>query len=261
MLPKKYRGTQRMSNAPNVVRVRHELRRRLLTVANVQKLAPKMLRITFKGDELQGFTSLGFDDHVKLFFSASDAAPIMRDFTPRRFDVQARELAIDFYLHAEGAATTWAAQAAPGQTLTIGGPRGSSIISLEGIDSHVLIGDETAIPAIGRRLEELSPSTRALVVIEAETECVQNLSSSAQVEIIWVPRDLRYDGAGQQLIEKLRTLEFPDGRCFVWAATETRAARAIRRYLIDERGFNKSWVKAAAYWQRGASAVHEVIED
>ena len=48
----------------------------------------------------------------------------------------------------------------------VGGPRGSSIISSEGIDSHLLIGDETALPAIGRRLEELPPGSRALVVIE-----------------------------------------------------------------------------------------------
>ena len=48
-------------------RVRHELRRRALTIKQVERIAAHMIRVTFTG-ELDGFTSLGFDDHVKLFF-------------------------------------------------------------------------------------------------------------------------------------------------------------------------------------------------
>jgi NADPH-dependent ferric siderophore reductase len=48
-----------------------------------------------------------------------------------------------------------AAQATVGQFLETGGPKGSAIISRTGIDLHVLIGDETGLPAISRRLEEL----------------------------------------------------------------------------------------------------------
>jgi NADPH-dependent ferric siderophore reductase len=252
-----------MNSEPQVTRVRHELRRRQLTVSRVEKLAPKLTRITLSGEELQGFTSLGFDDHVKLFFPSPESTPepIMRDFTPRCFDAAERELTIDFVLHHEGPAATWAAQVSPGQTLAVGGPRGSAIIALEGIDSHLLIGDETALPAIGRRLEELSPGIRALVVIEAECGCAYPLSSRADLQIVWVARDARYAAPGEQLIATLRTLAFPQGRCFAWAAAETHAARAIRRYLTDERGFAKPWVKAAGYWQRGATAAHEVIQD
>lgn len=269
-----------MNSTPKITRVRHELRLRLATVARVEKLAPKMVRVTLRGEDLHGFTSLGFDDHVKLFFPTADGdlilpvvgsqaaphadgdpAPIMRDFTPRAFAATAAELTIDFLLHGDGPATTWAAQAAPGQKLGIGGPKGSSIISLEGIDSHAFIGDETAIPAIGRRLEELPANTAALVVIEADDDCVQPLSSRADTEIVWVKRDSRYDAPGAQLVDKLRALQLPQGRCFAWAATETQAARAIRRHLTAERGMDKQWVKAAGYWQRGASGVHSVIQD
>jgi NADPH-dependent ferric siderophore reductase len=49
-------------------RVRHELRRRQLAVQAVEKISPKMVRVTLSGEELAGFTSLGFDDHVKLLF-------------------------------------------------------------------------------------------------------------------------------------------------------------------------------------------------
>ncbi|MGA8357507.1 MAG: siderophore-interacting protein, partial [Xanthobacteraceae bacterium] len=48
-------------------RVRHEPRRRTLTVRQVETIAAHMVRVTLSGD-LEGFTSLGFDDHVKLFF-------------------------------------------------------------------------------------------------------------------------------------------------------------------------------------------------
>jgi NADPH-dependent ferric siderophore reductase len=251
-----------MNSTPNIVRVRHEARRRNLTVSRVEKLAPKITRVTLSGEELQGFTSLGFDDHVKLFFpSPVDHQQQMRDFTPRRYDADAGELTIDFFVHDDGPATTWVAQTSPGQTLTVGGPRGSSIISVEGIDSHLLIGDETALPAIGRRLEELPASSRALVVIEAARGCTYPLASRADLQIVWVPRDRQFEKPGEQLIATLRTLQIPQGRCFAWAATETHSARAIRRYLTHERGFEKHWVKAAGYWQRGAQATHEVIQD
>src|SRR5690242_12996354 len=74
-----------MSAAPQVTRVVHELKRRRLTVARVEKLAPGMRRVVLRGKELAGFTSLGFDDHVKLFFFNAGVTE-MRDFTPRRFD-------------------------------------------------------------------------------------------------------------------------------------------------------------------------------
>jgi len=96
-------------------------------------LTPRMRRITLGGPELAGFVSLGTDDHVKLFFpqNAAEQAtletlvigagkdngpmPAMRDYTPRRYDLDTLELDIDFVLHGDGPAATWAEQARPGQ--------------------------------------------------------------------------------------------------------------------------------------------------
>ena len=131
-----------------------------------------MVRITLAGD-LEGFTSLGFDDHVKLFFpdgtKNADGTPNMlgRDFTPRRYDPAANTLEIDFAIHDAGPATRWAAQAKPGDALALGGPRGSFIIPTT-FDWHLLIGDETALPAISRRLAELPAGTRAVVLVEVD---------------------------------------------------------------------------------------------
>jgi NADPH-dependent ferric siderophore reductase len=251
-----------MSDLPHVTRVRHDTKRRRLTVARVDRLAPKMVRVVLRGEDLPGFTSLGFDDHVKLFFSSGPGGPepAMRDFTPRRYDAGAGELWIDFYLHEAGPATSWASQVAVGQELAVGGPRGSSVISLEGINVHVLVGDETALPAIGRRLEELPPQVRALVVLDIEEEAHgYPLASAAQLEVVMVhPGDPA--SRADRLIEVLRN-HYPAGACFTWVAAESHVARAIRRYLMSERGIDKRWIKAAGYWRRGAVGMHETITD
>src|SRR5258705_8039893 len=90
------------SRAPH--RVRHQPRRRELDVLRVDKIAAHMIRVTLGGD-LDGFTSLGFDDHVKLFFPTgrndADGKPETdsRDYTPRRYDPKANTLDIEFVLH------------------------------------------------------------------------------------------------------------------------------------------------------------------
>ncbi len=253
-----------MSNGPDITRVRHELKRRRLTVARVERLAPEMVRVVLQGAELEGFTSLGFDDHVKLFFpSPEEGTPAaMRDFTPRRHDSVADELWIDFFLHEAGPAASWAMRVAVGDSLDVGGPKGSMILSPAGIDSHVFIGDETALPAISRRLEELPGSTRALVLFEVDSASDwPPLQSPASLEVIRVVRKANPVSPAYELIEQLRTVDFPQGQSFIWVALESQSARTIRRYLREERGIGKDWIKAAAYWQRGAVGVHQRIEE
>jgi NADPH-dependent ferric siderophore reductase len=261
-----------MNEFPNVVRVRHELRRRRLTVARVERLPPQMVRVVLKGSELEGFTSLGFDDHVKLFFPTPDdsvtadagdtGAAVMRDFTPRRYDAAAGELWVDFFLHKGGPAASWAAQATVGQTLVVGGPKGSAILAPDGIDGHVLVGDETALPAIGRRLDELSPDTRTLVVVETDVNADRPVfPSRPALDVIWVARNQTADSPARQLIDTLRGVSLPPGRCFVWVALESQAARAVRKFLCDERGIHRKWIKAAGYWQRGTAGTHDSISE
>ena len=81
-------------------------------------------------------------------------------------------------LHGDGPASTWADQAKVGQHLYIGGPRGSMIVP-DIFDSYLLIGDETAIPAIARRLEELPAGRTVLAVIEIADAAEQQALHSA----------------------------------------------------------------------------------
>ena len=248
-------------------RVMHEIKRRRLEVLRVVDLTPRMRRITLGGPELAGFISLGTDDHVKLLFpqNAEQAAaletlvlgagksdvpmPEMRDYTPRRYDLDKLELDIDFVLHGDGPASTWAEQAKPGQFLHIGGPRGSMIVP-DIFDSYLLIGDETALPAIARRLEGLAANRKALVVIEVENGKEQQpLESPAQVNVIWVLRGDSKDS----LLTTVKQLQVPKGNLYAWVATETKVSRQIRRVLLDDHGLDEQFVKAVGYWRAEGS--------
>jgi len=240
--------------------VSHEIKRRRLEVLRVVDITPRMRRITLGGEQLAGFVSLGSDDHIKLLFAqnaAEQAAlesptfsvkgegpqPAMRDYTPRRIDLSRGELDIDFVLHGDGPASTWAEQAKPGQHLHIAGPRGSMIVP-DIFDSYLLVGDETAIPAIARRLEELPAGRKALVVIEiADEHEKQALDSAADVQVTWVVR-------GQdELLGTVRDLQVPEGSLYAWVATETKLSRQVRRVLLDEHKLNDEFVKAVGYWR------------
>src|SRR5689334_8217015 len=107
--------------APLVQRVRHELKVRELEVSAVERLSPGFAAITLQGEALADFTSLGFDDHVKLIFGEPGEGQARRDYTPRRFSREARELVIEFALHGTGAASDWARTARVGDRLLVGG--------------------------------------------------------------------------------------------------------------------------------------------
>ena len=251
-------------NTPVIHRVTHEVKRRRLDVLRVVDITPRMRRITLGGPELAGFVSLGSDDHIKLLFAqnaAEQAAlesptfsvkgegpqPAMRDYTPRRIDLSRGELDIDFVLHGDGPASTWAEQAKPGQHLHIAGPRGSMIVP-DIFDSYLLIGDETALPAIARRLEELPAGRRVLAVIEiADVAEQQALQSAAEVDVIWVLR-------GQaDLLDTVRTLTLPSGALYTFVAMETKLSRQVRRVLLDTHKVDEAFLKAVGYWRAEGS--------
>ena len=258
-------------------RVRHELRRRLLTVTATERLTPNMVRITLAGDELTGFASASYDDHVKLCFPkpgeatvvwpavGPDAVPLpegviaspVRDFTPRAYDAKKGELSIDFAVHEAGPASDWATRAEPGSRLGVGGPRGSFVVA-DDFDWYLLIGDETALPAIGRRLEELRPGAHAIViaaVTEASEE--QAFASQATLDVRWLHRPLSAAGDITPFLDALSAQSLPEGDGYVWVAGETNVAKALRKVLVEERGVPRAWIKAAGYWRHGSAGFHE----
>lgn len=257
-------------------RQRHPLRFRLIQVHSREQLTPSLLRLTFSGDALQGFFSPGFDDHAKLIFPDPDSGeipqpeitedgiqwpegkrPLARDYTPRRFDAEQRLLTIDFALHEQGVATTWARHAEPGDPLGIAGPRGSFLVPMD-FDWHLLVGDLTALPAISRRLEELPAQAKAVVVIEVDNEADElPLSAGEHVTIHWAKRRGAPAEHSDALLQALRDIEFPAGDYYAWVACESNAAKAIRQYLVESRGAQAAYMRASGYWKPGKAATHD----
>lgn len=266
-------------SARDIQRVRHDLRFRTLTVAAVQDLTPSLRRVVLEGPELDGFVSLGFDDHVKIFPAAEGEAavlpalgpdgpifpeprPAMRDYTPRAFDPTTNRLTLDFVTGHGGPATEWAMAARLGATLGVGGPRGSFVVSTDYAD-HVLIGDETALPAIARRLEELPPQARAHAVIEVGAFADRiALDSPARATVTWAMRDGAPRGEGQALLKAAETVlaGVDPTDAYVWIAAEATAAKALRARALD-LGFSPRAMKAAGYWRRDAAGGEKISLD
>ncbi len=263
------------------LRVRHPLKLRLVQVVRVETVSPRMRRVVLGGAALDGFTSAAADDHVKLFFPAPGQAqpvlpalgpdgpvfpadaprPVARDYTPRRFDPDARELTVEFVLHGDGPATRWAAQAEPGQWLGVGGPRGSFLVP-EDFDTYLLIGDETALPAIARRLEEMPPGARVLALIEvAERAEERYLPTAANATVTWLHRNGAPSGSTALLPRALEALTLPKGDAHAWIAAEIETVRGLRQHLLDIRGLPRAHIRAAGYWRIGEANAHMQVED
>jgi NADPH-dependent ferric siderophore reductase len=235
-----------------VERVRHEVRRRELEVLRVEPLGPGFLSLTFGGEALEGFVSMSFDDHVKFFVDDGAGGMTGRDYTPRAYDAGKRELTIEFALHGEGAASDWARQARVGSRATIGGPRGSMIIPTD-YAWHLLIADDTALPAVRRRLEELPADARVTVLLQVEAADRLPMPARAGLDVQWLDH-------GDALVAALQALPLPAGEGFVWAAGEASVMARLRRVLQEEKAHPKEAMRVAAYWKRGASGHHENLE-
>ncbi|MBX3091884.1 MAG: siderophore-interacting protein [Cryobacterium sp.] len=227
--------------------VRHDPIVRTLTIAGTTDLSPGFRRITLTGTELEGFTSLGPADHVKILLRDGER----RDYTPRTFRPPANdtlaELDIDFFLHGDGPAAAWAQGVREGDEARIAGPRGSHLLPT-GANRIVLGADESSLPAFGRWIEMVPEDVEILGFVELD-----NPSDAAYLDpehvhrarVVWLDKA---DGALERAIRALGPL---DDATFVWVAGEATTLIPIRRYLRRELGLPRNQVKIDGYWKTG----------
>lgn len=256
-----------LETTPVQRRVRHPFRARHVRLLARESISPGFLRLTLGGPELDGFLSAGFDDHVKLILPQAGLEkprlpvlvdgrpriegerPTARDYTPLRYDAHDNTLLMDFALHGDGPAVAWARSAPIGQWLGLAGPRGSSLVPAD-LDWHWLFGDETAMPAIERRLAELPAGARAVVRVQlADRADRRAWRSAAELDLQWV----------DSLAEAVRPLGIPPGEGYIWAAGEKRAMAELRLQLLAKPRADAERMHIAAYWKRGASGHHEEL--
>ncbi|WP_409328605.1 siderophore-interacting protein [Trujillonella humicola] len=175
----------------------------------------------------------------------------LRSYTARRQDAARGEVEIDFVLHGDGPAASWAAAAAPGALL---GVAGSGDLGIRAAGRLLLAGDETALPAISRILAEAAPSTTGLALVEvAGPEEEQPLAVPAGVTVRWLHRGGTPPGESTLLAAAVAGLDPPaDGDdVFAWVGAESAAVRTIRADLRARWGLGRARHHAIGYWRRG----------
>lgn len=239
---------------------------RLLQVRRSARITPRMVRVTLGGDELAGFGGEGPDRRIKMFFPvpgqdrpalpratsggplwpAGEPRPSIRTYTVRRFDAAAGEMDVDFVLHeGHGPAAAWARDARPGAWVGVSEPGGRYVPDPEAA-FHLVVGDESALPAVATVLEALPVGVPALAYLEvADAAEEQPLPRVADVH--WVHRGDRT--AGEPLADAVRTAALPAGRGQAWLAGESACVRELRRHLLDDRGLHRRAVYSTGYWR------------
>ncbi|MDP1741364.1 MAG: siderophore-interacting protein [Polaromonas sp.] len=234
---------------------------RRVEVSRVEILSPAMRRITLTGAELEGFPPVGPASYIKLIFpepgQTEPTRPLpdgpravsMRTYTPLAVRPEALEVDVDFVLHGEGPASTWATQARVGQVLYLMGP-GPGYAPDAGSSHHLLLADDSALPAVETILAALPASARAQVLLEVISAAEERpLHSAAQLDVSWLVRGTDHRLAGQPLAAALHALApvGPDTR--IYLACEAAAMRRLRLQLVEVLGVNRSQIVGRGYWK------------
>jgi NADPH-dependent ferric siderophore reductase len=276
----------------------------LVEVSRVQRLSPSFVRVCFAGPDLDEFASGGADQRIKVVLPLPGRGvrdfPLgpdwygqwrllpesrrnpLRSYTVRAARPLEREVDVDFVLHGpSGPASSWAADARPGDRLALVGPNARFAGEPGGVEWRppagaselVLGGDETAVPAICAIIEALPHDTRARALMEVPTAAdVLDLAVPAGVEVTWLGRGsasrgeplrsalldvLRPAGPGTEVedVDEDLLWEVPTGGGgdgpYVWLAGEASVVTGLRRLLVRDLGIDRRRVAFMGYWREG----------
>lgn len=242
-------------------------------VVDARRISPHFVRLTIEGDGLAGWRDLGYDQWFRLAVPTSDDArfdnladrfdtpgylkyltlpratrPVIRNYTVRAFRPEVRELDIDFVVHGdEGVAGPWAG------TL----PLGASVAVIDQgcgfqhrtADHTLLIGDESALPAVVGILRDLPRDARGDAIIEiADHDDRQPVDAPSGFDVHWVVREPGRR-IGEAALEHLVALPPVAGSVSAFAAGESKLATGARRHLVNERGVPKADITFCGYWR------------
>ncbi|MTE23642.1 siderophore-interacting protein [Microbacterium sp. ZXX196] len=262
--------------SPQDSRGRRRGAQHVFDVVRREQVSPHLVRLHLGGPAFAEFAAgigeaqaAATDKYVKLLFArpglgleppydmdalrarlAPEDMPSRRTYTVRSIDAASGTIAVDFVVHGdEGIAGPWAAAAGPGDRVALSGP-GGGYAPAHDVDAHVLLGDESALPAIAAALESLPADARGLVVIEvAGPEEEVALAKPAGVAVTWVHRGTAAYGA--LLTAVVENLEVPAGTFDVFAHGEREAMKRLRPLLTGAWGVPRDRLSLSAYWAFG----------
>ena len=253
----------------------------VFTVQRTERLTPHLVRVHLGGSGYASFLAgadpdrlAAADKYVKILFARADLGltppydfdvlrgtlppedlPVRRTYTVRWVDPASQSIAIDFVVHGdEGIAGPWAAAAQPGDLLALSGPGGLYTPSPDPGTVHLLLGDDSALPAIAAVLEALPATARGLALLEVHNASDElPLAAPAGVELRWLHRAGPGEPAepGIRLAAAVQELPQPAEPVAVFAHGERGAMQSIRAVLQDGWGLDRRALSLSAYWARG----------
>ncbi len=237
-------------------------------VVRTERLAPRLVRVVLGGKGLSGFVMKPFTDtYVNAQFLRPGSAlnvpfddenvrtlpreerPAGRRCTVSSWDPVRGELALDFVVHGDqGIAGPWAQAARPGDLLQLRGPSGDYAPDPEA-DVHLLVGDESALPAIAASLAVLDAGAQVHAVLEVDGPADElPLTSRGDLVLRWVHRADEPDDLG--LLRAVAALDQPVGRVQAFVHGEAVATRAVRTLLLRDWGVARDDLSCSPYWRR-----------
>ncbi|WLW54791.1 siderophore-interacting protein [Streptomyces sp. YU58] len=254
-----------------------------LQVVRTRRLGPSLVRVSFAGEDLRAFHSLGLDQSLSLFIPAEglsephvpvelgddwwqgwrdlpdDVRAVMRSYTLRGLRRDPDEVDIDFVLHEPaGPASAWAARAGEGDKVLVLGPavadnRAIRFRPPEDTDLVVVWADETAVPAACAIVESLPAGTRARFWLEVpEAGDVLDVVTEADAEITWLVRGTGGSETSPMALGALRDAQLPPAEHpYVWIAGESGCVKELRRHFVRDRGVDRRRVTFVGYWRQG----------
>ena len=261
----------------------------VLEVLSTAWVTPHIIRVVAGGPGFAAFETNAFTDkYAKIVFAKAELGlvppfdlqllretlpaedvPVTRTYTIRDVDPVARTVAVDFVVHGdEGIAGPWAARAVAGDHLVLAG-LGGAYSPNPAADWHLLVGDESALPAIASALEHLAaadPSAVGFALLEAGSRAdVVEVVAPVGIEVRWVLRDTGVPadagaaadrdgtlagGVASPLAAAAASIEWKAGRVHVFAHGERGEMKALRT-LFTDRGVPREDLSLSGYWALG----------
>ncbi|MGM7669705.1 siderophore-interacting protein [Microbacterium sp. A93] len=186
--------------------------------------------------------------------------PVRRTYTAHSVDAEAQTLVIDFLLHGDaGVAGPWAARAAVGEKVAFSGPGGKYAPDVAA-DAHLLVGDESALPAISAALAELTEKAPAAVgkafIEVGGPEDEWELTAPEGMDVVWLHRGRDYTPAHSELAATVQDLapdQWPAGRVHAFVHGEKAMVKRLRRHLTEDRGVDRRMLSLSSYWTYGTA--------
>jgi NADPH-dependent ferric siderophore reductase len=220
-----------------------------LEVSSVRELTPNVRRVELTAPNL-GTLEYQPGQDLMLLVAVDGNRPVRRRYTIRELDRARDAVVIDVVMHGGGPGEQWIADAKAGDTIESIAPRGK-VFPAQGMDWHLFVGDESAIPMVSAMIESLPAACQSLVLLEVPESADQRpIQGAGPVRTVWLARDGRPAGEATELARAVQETTLPPGRGHAYIAAEAKVVLALRDELAA-RGLPPERISPKAYWGRG----------